>query len=547
MDSPLKLLVCGDVQGKFNVIFSRIEKLLKKGNKFDMLLCVGDFFGDGVVSKNAWQEYKSGAKLPPLPTYILGPNSIQQLSHFEENQDAGFELCENITFLGKKGLFTTSTGLRIAYLSGCESPDVGPKQPHCFTAGDAQTITASLDTSNAEFKGVDILITSVWPKNVTSYGNPPISDNCKSCGSPIVAQLCKDIRPRYHFAALEGIHYERVPFRNHTVLAENARHVTRFIALAPVGNTSKQKYLYAFSIMPMVKMNAAELIQQPPDTTESPFKVQTSKTTPANSNNGEINQYRWNMDQPQGNNRKRKSNNNFNNPPRKQSRPQDWSCWFCLGGEKVEKHLVASVGELCYVALAKGGLTWDHVLVLPIAHHPSSLDLPDDTVEEAKKYKQALVKAFKEDGRSCIFFERCYRTDHMQIQAIPLPKDTDCETVKKEFFKLAESHTDRQGKPAPLELTELPKQTDLKQILPAGCPFFHVELPDGSRLLHRIQRYFPLQFGREALCSSSILNMRDRVDWRSCMTSRDQETDAAKRFRSFFEKHDFTADDEDDV
>jgi len=46
---------------------------------------------------------------------------------------------------------------------------------------------------------------------------------------------------RYHFAALEGVHYERVPYRNHTVLAESARHVTRFIALAAAGNTTKQK------------------------------------------------------------------------------------------------------------------------------------------------------------------------------------------------------------------------------------------------------------------------------------------------------------------
>ena len=46
---------------------------------------------------------------------------------------------------------------------------------------------------------------------------------------------------RYHFSGLEGISYERLPYRNHKVLAETTRHVTRFIALGAVGNKEKQK------------------------------------------------------------------------------------------------------------------------------------------------------------------------------------------------------------------------------------------------------------------------------------------------------------------
>jgi len=55
-------------------------------------------------------------------------------------------------------------------------------------------------------------------------------------------------------------------------------------------------------------------------------------------------------------------------------------------------------------------------MILPIAHHPSSLDLPGDTMTEARKYKEAIVKAFENDDRSCVVFERCYRSDHMQLQ-----------------------------------------------------------------------------------------------------------------------------------
>lgn len=66
--------------------------------------------------------------------------------------------------------------------------------------------------------------------------------------------------------------------------------------------------------------------------------------------------------------------------------------------------------------MAKGGIIDDHILILPIAHHASSLDLPDDTAMECLVYKQAVIKAMKSIGKQCIFFERNYRTDHMQIQ-----------------------------------------------------------------------------------------------------------------------------------
>ncbi|XP_076819990.1 CWF19-like protein 1 isoform X2 [Clavelina lepadiformis] len=509
-----------------------------------MLFCVGEFFGDEKSSHENWLSYRNGTKKAPIATYILGANHPDHVAQYDIGSEDGFEFCDNITFLGKKGIFTGSSGLRIAYLSGCESPaGSGPGPKHCFTPGDLQALTVSLNATGNDFGGVDILLTSCWPKGVTLYGNAVNSEKCKGCGSPLVSQLAQALKPRYHFAGLEGVHYERVPYRNHTVLAESSKHATRFIALAPVGNSQKQKYLYAFTITPMQHMNSSELNKQPPDTTECPYKTKNNKPS-ANNDVGE--QFRWNMNYTdQSRNRKRKSDNNNYRPEKKQARPQDWSCWFCLGGEKVDKHLVASVGHLCYVALAKGGLTDNHVLILPIAHHPSSIALPDDTAEEVEKYKHAMKEAFASSGRPCVFFERSFRTDHVQIQVVPLPMGTTSEDVKSAFYAVADGNMDRQGKRSPLELTELPKQTDLKQVLAAGCPFFHVELPDGTRLLHRIQRHFPLQFGREALCSKSVLNMPDRIDWRSCATSRDQETKYAQNFRDFFKKFDFTFDSDD--
>lgn len=48
-------------------------------------------------------------------------------------------------------------------------------------------------------------------------------------------------------------------------------HVTRFIALAEVGNSAKQKSLHALNVQPAVEMEAAVLQQKPAGTTPCPY------------------------------------------------------------------------------------------------------------------------------------------------------------------------------------------------------------------------------------------------------------------------------------
>ena len=42
------------------------------------------------------------------------------------------------------------------------------------------------------------------------------------------------------------------------------------------------------------------------------------------------------------------------------------ACWFCLASPEVEKHLIVSVGDESYIALAKGGIDWNNLLIVPI-------------------------------------------------------------------------------------------------------------------------------------------------------------------------------------
>ncbi|XP_014850813.1 PREDICTED: CWF19-like protein 1 [Poecilia mexicana] len=94
-----------------------------------------------------------------------------------------------------------------------------------------------------------------------------------------------------------------------------------------------------------------------------------------------------------------------------------------------------------------------------------------------------------------------------------------------------------------MELMEIPQHTDLKQIAPPGTPYFYVELDSGEKLYYRIQKNFPLQFGREVLASEAVLNIPTRADWKECKQSREEEDDSCKQLRDDFQPYDFAWDD----
>ncbi|KAK6487838.1 CWF19-like protein 1 [Huso huso] len=536
-DKPLRVLACGDVEGRINVLYNRVRAVQKKSGQFDLLLCVGDFFGMTSEAEAEWEEYKTGTKKAPIQTYILGAADQDTVKCFPSAD--GCELTENITYLGRKGVFTGASGLQIAYLSGREAQRE-PAPAYCFSPKDVDSLTAPL-VSSSKFRGVDILLTSQWPRGVWQYGNNPDVDT-RSCGASSVAHLAEQLKPRYHFAALEGTYYERLPYRNHMVLQESAQHVSRFIALANINNTSKKKYLYAFSIVPMKSMDAAELVKQPQDVTENPYRAPVKETQkererakPSTMLEDEAApQFFFDMSSKQQG-RKRHSEgggHSQHKQPRKPPQPTG-PCWFCLASPEVEKHLVVSIGTHCYLALAKGSLTPDHVLILPIGHYQSVVELSSEVVEEVEKYKAAIKKFFKSQGSRCVIFERNYRSQHLQLQVAPVPAQCCTTEDIKEAFTV-------QAQEQQIELLEIPEHSDLKQIAQPGTPYFYVELDTGEKLFHRIKKNFPLQFGREVLASEAVLNIPTRADWRECKYTRDEEESLAKEFRERYEPYDFS-------
>lgn len=74
---------------------------------------------------------------------------------------------------GRRGIFTGASGLQIAYVSGREAQQE-PAPSHCFSPKDVTALVDPL-VCNSKFKGVDILLTSQWPRGVWQYGNKPVS------------------------------------------------------------------------------------------------------------------------------------------------------------------------------------------------------------------------------------------------------------------------------------------------------------------------------------------------------------------------------------
>ncbi|XP_076298185.1 CWF19-like protein 1 isoform X1 [Lasioglossum baleicum] len=519
MNEKQKVLICGDVEGHFKFLFNKVEAINKKSGPFDFLLCVGNFFGEDNIEL---EVYKNAAKHISVPTYIIGANRESDLKNYPDED--GCEICHNLTYLGKRGVYTATSGLKIAYVSGTESNSSELKSI-CFNENDVVSIRNSCLRGQPSFRGIDVLLTSPWPAGITNLD--PNKPNFTYQGSKLIAWLAAQVKPRYHVSALEGIHYERPPYRNQSQQDGNMEIATRFIALAPVVNTQKKKWLYALNLTPVDRTRLSDLVMKTTDETNSPYPKSMLSNQPSAQREEptKCTQYFYDMESKDTKRSKHLEGRN------KRAKPEfdQAKCWFCLSSPEVSKHLVISVGTENYVALARGGLVEEHFLILPITHHQSLSILPQDVKEEMDRYKNAITKYYGTVDKVPVFFERNYKTSHCQLQVIPVHKNL-APALKETFMEMAECNN--------FKIIELPLHTDLQQIAKPGVLYFYVELPSGEKLYYRIKKDFPLQFGREVLAADRILDISDRIDWKDCQIPMEEEIELANRIRKEFQPFD---------
>ena len=202
--------------------------------------------------------------------------------------------------------------------------------------------------------------------------------------------------------------FEALPYRNHAVLKEKIMHVTRFIALAHVSNSKKERYVYGFNIEPLASTEISSLLHQPPTAVDCPYRIENRRGSNSNSYfYGEQKRKDRPREVPPDGYVCRVCNTpghwiqNCPNKHVKRAKRDNAPCWFCLSSPDVEKHLVVSIGDCVYSALAKGGLVEDHLLLLPISHVKSVSELDNDSYDELVRFKDAVAKYF--DRVSFIF------------------------------------------------------------------------------------------------------------------------------------------------
>ncbi|KAG5129880.1 hypothetical protein JHK84_036277 [Glycine max] len=595
-----RILLCGDVLGRLNQLFKRVSSVNKSAGPFDALLCVGQFFPDSPEQLEDFTKYIEGGSHFPLPTYFVGdygvaaPKLLLQASKDSANQGFkmdGFKVCHNLYWLKGSGKFSLF-GLSVAYLSGRKSSSA--QQFGTYTEDDVDALRAIAEEPGI----VGFIITNEWPSGVTNRAadsDIPAGLSDAAGGDSTVSELVQEIKPRYHIAGTKGIYYAREPYSN-----VDAVHVTRFIGLASVGNKDKQKFIHAISPTPASTMSSTEIAMKTTNTTLSPYTYEEKRTSPMDSTKRSSDsisdpQY-WRYDVSQKRQKheaghgdklcfkfvssgscprgekcnfrhdtdareqcmrgvcfdflnkgkcERGPDCNFKHslqdeggrlPSRRPGSGRSKECWFCLSSPNVESHLIISIGENYYLALAKGPLVEDHVLIIPVEHMPSTLSMSSESEIELSRFQNSLKSYCKSQEKEVIFFEWVsVRGTHANIQAIPIPSSK--AIMAEKIFNLAAQK---------LGFEFVTKKFDsisegrkfLKAQIDGDSSLFYAQIPGGTILLHHVEEKekFPAQFGREVL--AGLLNMADNADWRNRKHSKDEEMKIVEVFKSRFQEYD---------
>ncbi|KAJ3099776.1 hypothetical protein HDU97_002754 [Phlyctochytrium planicorne] len=286
----MKILTFGGVGGQFEACFSKLATINKKHGPFDLMICCGDFFAAN-QSKESTEALLSGKVKVPVNTCIIrGSNRLPDEVTAAVRANNG-EICENLFFLGRSlsvpqvtkvgtsGIYTTSEGLRIAYLSGVSNPeDTGdgdkedPNRGYGTLDVDRLAQRESAQQSTPPVS-VDVLVTFEWPENITSGSSNPNASLAAAkvvalnAAMPSVTDVAQALQPRYQFSSFPGIFFEREPYKN----INGAVHPSRFIGLGEFGAPNKERWFYAFNIIPLSSIDRDALKQVPSNITENPF------------------------------------------------------------------------------------------------------------------------------------------------------------------------------------------------------------------------------------------------------------------------------------
>ena len=219
---------------------------------------------------------------------------------------------------------------------------------------------------------------------------------------------------------------------------------------------------------------------------------------------------------------------NIRNCPKKDEEPRNNStkvarivapetCWFCLSNPAARKHLIADIGEEVYLSLAKGPLTPEHVIIVPIEHVPSTLEALSESMQ--KEIESFMIKAnYLHEGRQSIFFRMANNpSHHFHLQAISI----DSARIV-DFLEFLEDFSIKLG-------------YNFKPSKSQGS-FFEFSYISESKEIIKLAHYydpsafFPAQYGRQVL--AAFLEIKGGSDWKNQIYNESDE----KKFVSDIKK-----------
>ncbi|POM76771.1 Nuclear protein [Phytophthora palmivora] len=596
-----KVLLCGAVQGHWELLFERARKLnvAAKDKPFKALVCVGRCFPLPV-------EYLAGGeKQTPLPTYFLPAHETARSWQEDAKQTEVFDKLSSVEQLSEpvevgEGFFCLAgagiasiAGLKVAYVSGTETVGQEDEKGTLLTYSKAsvnalvQKLLASGDQGD-----VDFLFTAEYPTSfqlLLPEQQLPLGLQAIR-GSVAIREIVHHVHPKYHITSRGGdgtrgdVFYQRLPYVSE-VAGTGRKQVTRLIGLSGVNKVKDKtrKYLHALQVVPFAQQSAEERqhVDIPAGTTQNPYlhamlDEATVRVREPDAKRRKVDSAAaggLSAEQIEQLTAKSRSDAQFfydqklatkglrkggllpghnpqqrrNNQPHVEERTE---CWFCLATPTLERHLIVSIGQEAYLAMPKGAICGDHLLIVPIAHEASTLALSEATWQEMERFKAALRRYFASQDKELLVIDRNVTTlgaTHCHLQVVGVPKEK-AATARRVFETEGEKYHvkfhELQGEAGaastgPLE--QLRQQTN-------GKSFLYAELPDGdggtTQLLHHVEGKHYVQFGRHA--ASCLLEMPRRANWKFCVVPKPEEEKLTQAFKSQWKPFDFTLDDEED-
>lgn len=427
----------GNVNCELREVFTKLAKLQAKQN-FAFAIIAGDLFGDCTSEKEL--DEVTGLLheniVVPLPTYFtLGSRPLP--TRVVEKIEAKDEVCSNLYFLGKRGSLKTAEGIRLVALGGTLDSDgkASNRFDATYAESDAKALYGAKDT--------DILITHQWPKSIRDGSKVALPDTTTPTETQCIADLCSTLKPRYHISTSDTF-YEREPFFHlPDEDSPDTKPITRFLSLASYIKSSKQKWMYAFTLDP----KATAPLTIPAGTTASPLST-TQSTKRKNLPSQQESYRRFAVDDDTHDHRPRKR---ARGPP-----PGPEQCFFCLSNPNLATHLITSIGDESYLTTAKGPLPSaqtfpelgfpGHMLIIPFTHTPSLNTVTDrearvSTYTEMQRYRHALQDMLhhraKEDALGAVTFEISRANGiHVHWQFVPVAAETVQRGLVEAAFKV---------------------------------------------------------------------------------------------------------------